>query len=113
MRFHRAGRVLRFVVLATLAAAGAGLLVMGLWNWLLPTLFGWREINFVEALGILVLSRILFGRFGRHGCHANGRGHFPERWAQMSAEERDKFRAGMRGRCGHFTTPEPEQEAKA
>jgi hypothetical protein len=31
-----------------------------------------------------------------------------ERWEQMTPEEREKFRQGMRGRCGPFGSPEPE-----
>ena len=41
-----------------------GEVVMHLWNWLLPTLFGWRQISFWQALGLLVLCRILFGGWG-------------------------------------------------
>jgi MFS family permease len=37
-----------------------GELVMHLWNWLLPPLFGWRQINFWQAFGLLALCRILF-----------------------------------------------------
>ena len=44
-----------------------GEVVLQLWNWLLPPLFGWRQITFWQALGILALCRILFGGFGRHG----------------------------------------------
>jgi len=29
-----------------------GELVLHLWNWLLPPLFGWRQINFWQALGL-------------------------------------------------------------
>lgn len=54
-----------------------GWVVMVLWNWLLPALFvGVREIGYVQALGVLVLSKILFGGFRGHGCHGGGfRGH--------------------------------------
>ena len=57
------------IVLAPLAIAlfvflGGGV-VMLLWNWLLPPLFGWREVTFWQALGLLALCRILFGGFGR------------------------------------------------
>jgi hypothetical protein len=38
-----------------------GEVVLQLWNWLLPTLFGWRQITFWQAVGILALCRILFG----------------------------------------------------
>jgi len=48
--------------LALFVAIG-GWVVMALWNWLLPTLFGWPEVTFWQALGILALSRILFGAF--------------------------------------------------
>src|SRR5580698_2596078 len=41
-----------------------GEVVMQLWNWLGPALFGWRQINFWQALGLLVLCRILFGGWG-------------------------------------------------
>ncbi|HEY1218307.1 MAG TPA: hypothetical protein VGF03_05165, partial [Bryobacteraceae bacterium] len=41
-----------------------GEVVMHLWNWLLPLLFGWRQVTFWQALGLLALCRILFGGFG-------------------------------------------------
>jgi len=41
-----------------------GEIVMHLWNWLLPPLFGWRMLGFWQALGLLALCRILFGRLG-------------------------------------------------
>jgi len=53
-----------------------GEIVMHLWNWLLPTLFGWRQVTFWQALGILVLCRILFGG---HGGHGSGRSHMRRR----------------------------------
>lgn len=31
-----------------------------------------------------------------------------ERWEHMTPEEREKFREGMRGRCGHFGPPAAE-----
>lgn len=80
-----------------------GELVLRLWNWLLPPLFGWHTITFWQAVGILALCRILFGR---SGWHRSGRSHFRgrmrERWDRMSPEEREKFRQGMRGRCGSW-----------
>jgi hypothetical protein len=112
MRFNPP-RILKFVLLAALAFAAVGLLVMSLWNWLLPGLFGWRTIDFAEALGILLLSRVLFGGLRGHGFRGHWRGRFDERWAQMTAEEREKFRAGMGSRCGHFARPEPGQEVKS
>jgi hypothetical protein len=92
-----------------------GEVVKQLWNWLLPPLFGWRQVTFWQALGLLALCRILFGGFGRHG---SGRSHLrrrmsermSERWDQMTPEDRERFRQGMRGRCGFGASP---SESKA
>ena len=52
----------RFVILAILGIAALGGLVMALWNWLIPTLFiGAKDIGYVQAMGILLLSNLLFG----------------------------------------------------
>jgi hypothetical protein len=66
-----------------------------LWNWLMPMLFGLREVTFWQAVGILALSRILFGGIGLGGNRSRGR------WDRnMSPEERQRFRQRMRDRCG-------------
>src|SRR5579885_3086069 len=79
-----------------------GEIVRLLWNWLLPPLFGWREITFWQGLGILALCRILFGGFGGHGSRgSNFRRRMDDRhWGQMTSEERERFRAGIIGSCG-------------
>ena len=73
-----------------------GEVVMHLWNWLLPPLFGWRMLGFWQALGLLALCRILFGGLGGHGGPGPSRGR---RWGRgcrnMSPEEREKFRRAM------------------
>ena len=80
---------MKWVFLAPLAIFGmllfvfiGGEVVMHLWNWLLPPLFGFRPIHFWQALGILLLSRILFGGFGFHGT---GRSNFRRRVADRIA----------------------------
>jgi hypothetical protein len=54
-----------FIFLGPLAIALfifiGGELVMHLWNWLLPPLFGWRQINFWQAFGLLALCRFCLG----------------------------------------------------
>ena len=103
-------RALRFALFGALAIAVVSFVFMSLWNWLTPALFGWRAITIWQALGLLVLSRFLFGGFrGRMGCGAAPwRRRMAERWEQMTPEEREKFRQGMRGRCGQFGAAEPE-----
>jgi hypothetical protein len=87
-----------------------GYAVMRLWNWLTPALFGWHLITFWQALGILVLSKILFGGFrgGRPGRSIHWRRRMFERWERMTPEEREKFRQSMRGRCAPFSSPTAE-----
>jgi hypothetical protein len=84
---------LKFAAKACLIVIGVavlGALVMQLWNWVMPALLsGAHPIDYVHALGLLVLCRILFGGFHRHG---GGR----RRWARMSPEQRDAFRRGLR-----------------
>ena len=103
MKRHRFVRGLKFVLFAALLATVVGFGVMSLWNWLMPALFGWHLINFWQAVGVLVLSKILFGGFRGHpGRHRYWRRRMIERWEQMTPEEREKFRQGVRGRCGSF-----------
>jgi hypothetical protein len=104
-----------FVLIAPLALAAfvfiGGEVVMHLWNWLLPRLFGWRLITFWQALGLLLLCRILFGGFGRRGFGpSNFRRRWTERLDRMTPEEREKFRQSMRSRCG-FGAPSSDAPA--
>src|SRR5579872_4727188 len=95
-------RRVKFALIAVLAVAVFGFVVMHLWNWLMPALFGLTMIGFWQALGLLLLSKILFGRFRGPGPAIHWRRRMMERWEQMTPEEREKFREGMRGRCGPF-----------
>lgn len=96
-----------------LFAVIGGVVVRELWNWLLPSLFGWPALTFWQALGLLALCRILFGRFGGRGFRPGySRRHMAARWERMTPEERERFRHGMFGRCG--TGPSPSTgETKA
>lgn len=106
MRKHRFLRGLKFIVLAMAAVALFGFFTMHLWNWLMPVLFGWKLLTFWQAVGLVVLSRILFGGFHRRfGSGMHWRYRMMERWEQMTPEEREKFRAGMRRRCSHGDAP--------
>ena len=82
--------------------------VMLLWNWLAPELFGLRLVTFWQALGLLALCRILFGGFGLGGGghRRHSRGRMAER-EQMTPEEREKFRQGVHDRSGRTTPLDP------
>ena len=120
MKMTRLTRLLLIAPLAILAivifTAFGGGLVMLLWNWLAPTLFGLRMVTFWQAIGLLALCRILFGGFGLGGGgHRSSRRRMEgrigermrERWEQMTPEERERFQQGMGGGCG-FEPPAGE-----
>ncbi|SRR6266404_235811 len=111
----------KWIAIAFLAPFGIALfiwiggeIVMQLWNWLLPSLFGWRQISFWQAIGLLALCRILFGGLSSHGGPRSGvRRRMRERWEKMTPEEQAKFREAMRARCGGFREPSTETKASA
>lgn len=94
-------RGLKFMLFAAVAVAAVGAVVMGLWNALMPDLFGLHMIGYWQAVGLLVLSKILLGGLrGRSGHRMHWRGRMIERWNQMTDEERARFRDGLRHGCG-------------
>src|SRR5512140_23820 len=103
------GRVPRILMFAPLFIAGFALfvlLVRLLWNWLMPPIFHLPAITYWQALGVLVLSKIIFG-FGGGGGYSSRRmrRRVIERWESMTPEEREKFRQGVRGTW--FSREEP------
>ena len=99
-----------FIPIAIAAAVFIfGSAVMLLWNWILPAVIGISTITFWQAIGILVLARILFGSFKGHSHHAKyhysmHRKHI--NWMKMSPEERAKIKEEWKHRC----TPKEETE---
>lgn len=92
-----------FFLLIPVFLLAAAWIVMLLWNAILPQVVHAGLITYWQAMGLLVLSRILFGGFGHHNGH---RPHsfrkareLRQKWAQMSDEEKQKFREEFRNRC--------------
>lgn len=50
-----------------------GYAFMWLWNWLMPEIFGLTTIDYWQAVGILVLAKLVFGGFEGHGPKKNGK----------------------------------------
>lgn len=106
MRRYGIARGLKFVVFAAVAVVVITGLVMSLWNWLMPAIFASRVITFWQALGLLVLARLLLGRWGSGpGRGMHWRHRLSQRWNQMTPEEREQFAKGMRGSCGRLGDP--------
>jgi hypothetical protein len=104
MRYFLA-RAVKIVAIVAVVLAVVGFVAMSLWNWLVPALFSGPMITYWQALGLIVLSRLLFGglhrsggpwrhggRFARHAMH--------RRWKSMSPEERERMREQLRHRWG-------------
>jgi hypothetical protein len=107
MNRNRMTRIIKIGLIGTMAIVVFGFATMSLWNWLMPALFGMRPVGFWQALGLLVLSKILFGGFHHHeGRDMHGRRQLLERWEQMTPEERERFRSGIRLGCS-FAEPPP------
>ena len=94
-------RALRMAAFAVVAVTVVGFILMSLWNWLVPAVFGGRTITFWQALGIFVLSKILFSVFGRPGRGGHWRHRMRDRLEHMTPDERERFRQGLRSRCRH------------
>jgi hypothetical protein len=92
-------KVLKLAALGGVVVAAVTFVVMSLWNVLMPGIFAVHTISFWQALGLLVLSKILFGGF-RPGMRGGPRWRrsMRERWEKMTPEERENFKRGMR--CG-------------
>lgn len=112
-----------------IAAAAFGAIVMSLWNALMPGLFGLAVLNYWQALGLLVLARLLFGGIGRrhgmiHGRMGHGMGGenpIHAKWMKMTPEEREQFvkkrkahmmHGGLFGRPGFFGGCDFSQETE-
>ncbi|MEO8590158.1 MAG: hypothetical protein ABI432_12365 [Flavobacteriales bacterium] len=95
-----------FALLALLALADLGAVVMLLWNAIIPGLTGWAILTYPQAVGLLVLCRLLFGGFKKHhggGSRWMGGGmnaEWREKWKHMNEEQRAEMRARWKDRCG-------------
>lgn len=106
-------KAIKMIVFVPLALLLFGYVVMKLWNALIPELFHGPVLNFYQAIGLLILSKLFFGGLGggmRHrGCggkRCGGKGHshwrqrMEEKMSKMTPEEREKFKKGFYGKLG-------------
>jgi hypothetical protein len=101
-RSFGARRILFFILIAALAIFVFGSVVMLLWNNILAPVLSISTITFIQALGILVLSKILFGGFrGGWGPRRHyWKQRMSQKWNNMTPEEREKFKQEWQKRCG-------------
>ena len=113
-------KILKVAACVALAILAFGFVTMHLWNWIVPHLFNGPVITFCQALGILILSKILFGGFrggwgGRGRCR--GKGYWKQRMEEkliaMTPEEREQFKQSFYGKCGKGYWDESVEEGMA
>ena len=75
-----AARIGRGILIGLAFVLVFGIFVQLLWNWLMPGVFGLREITYGQAIGMIVLAKILFGAKGRPGFAGRWGGHGPWAW---------------------------------
>ncbi len=106
-------KVLMVIFIGLAGIALLSFIVMNLWNAILPDVIHVSAITFPKALGILVLSKILFGGFSGRRRWRGGPPPFMQRkFANMTEEERERFKQEWRNKCGRwgFQQNEPQQQ---
>jgi hypothetical protein len=102
-----------FILVPIAFISAATFATMGLWNWLMPSLFGVGSLTFLKALGIFALARLFFGGRGwggwRHRRFAYAGHYDPQRQAELQQRMQDKWqnlspeqRAKFSSRCGRW-----------
>jgi len=89
-----------FILIPIALFFAIALITMLLWNALIPVIFGLGTITYLQAAGLFLLSRILFGNFGfgkRNRPFLNQK--FGEKIMDMTPEERQKFKEAWKSRC--------------
>jgi len=98
-RRHRAFRIAGMVLFfAPIAIFLIGMLIMFLWNQALVPVLHISTVTFWQGLGILVLTRILFGGFHGRGRspRRNWRERMKEKWDNMTPEERERMKEKLK-----------------
>ncbi len=104
-KFREPRRRFLFVLFGPLLLLGMGAVVMLLWNAILPRLLTLNRIAYWQAVGLLLLCRILFGGFGFRGRGGGGFSgpqggmYWRNKWHSMTDEERANFKNEWRKRC--------------
>jgi hypothetical protein len=100
------GSIIGGVFIAAAFALVVGALVMVLWNWLMPAIFGLTTIGYWQGFGLVLIAKLLFGGVGHMGMGPGGHKGPKNEW-RGRYEARDGRRAewkSWRG-YGHWYGP--------
>jgi hypothetical protein len=115
MRRFRTAKIIGIGAIGIVAIILFSGIVMLLWNALLPGLFHLPVITLWQALGLLVLCKILFGGFRPGpGPRRQMKDNMRQKWMNMTPEERDKFKQNWSSRCWRAfeQTPFPPEKGE-
>lgn len=102
-KFHPI-KILFFVGMFALFVAAVGAVVMFLWNAIIPDVTGWKPLTYWQALGLLILFKILFGGLGKGGRphwrdkHKRKK-EWKQKWMNMSSEEKAEMKEKWKSYC--------------
>ncbi|WP_203257970.1 hypothetical protein [Hyunsoonleella ulvae] len=100
MRGKSPGEIAGMIIFGIIAITGLailfGFVLMWLWNWLMPELFGLPKVTYWQAAGLFILFKVLIGGCGsssrkcssdkdKSSCQKEGKGDF-SKWKHY-----DKF----------------------
>jgi hypothetical protein len=107
-RFH-IGKVLCIILMVIIGVFVVGSIVMLLWNALMPVIFHLPLISFWQALGLLILTKILFSGFRGGGPKAQWKkDKLKDAWKNMTPEQKEKLKSEWGRRCRMpFQSKEP------
>ena len=95
-------KALFFIVIAILYILVFSTIVMWLWNAILPKISNLQPISYIQAAGLLILSKILFGsmNFGKNKEDFKNRSqHWRNKWRSMSSEEKHEMKERWKRHC--------------
>lgn len=105
---HIVGFAFLGIIMAALFALVFGFVVEWLWNWLMPGIFGLRQITYWQAFGLLLLAKIFFGGFRHHAPP-----HHDQRFKKgFFHDHAHRFAAGRWGDCGCARPDRPEGDVR-
>jgi hypothetical protein len=118
MRGRSAVEIVGLIIFGIIAIVGLailfGFVIMWLWNWLMPELFGLTTLTYWQAVGIFILFKILLGGFAgsdksssssknsKSSCKKEGKSDF-SKWKHYDdfwKEEGDKAYKEYKERIG-------------
>jgi hypothetical protein len=82
-------RIIKIILKVTLILVISTVLIMLLWNWLIPDIFKGPQVTFIQSAGLLLLSKLLFSGIGRgFGRHRRYGRHYD--WKRCSEKTEEK-----------------------